>query len=86
MGGATQAFNSTLDNIQAALGGQELNRSFLKAKLDDSIELDSGHQDGKKTSVGIVSSQPHPNMLMVEDDSFGERLGEDEDDIVTPSS
>jgi len=31
---------------------------------------------------------PHPNMLMVEDDSFGEKLesGADEEEIVTPAS
>jgi hypothetical protein len=28
----------------------------------------------------------HPNMLMVEDDSFGEKLGVDEDEINTPAS
>lgn len=39
MGGG---FNSTLDNIQAALGTQELNRSFLGHKPnDDSLEMDS---------------------------------------------
>jgi hypothetical protein len=39
MGGG---FNSTLDNIQAALGTQELNRSFLGHKPnDESLEMDS---------------------------------------------
>jgi len=39
MGGG---FNSTLDNIQAALGTQELNRSFLGHKHnDESLEMES---------------------------------------------
>lgn len=40
MGGG--GFNSTLDNIQAALGTQELNRSFLGHKHnDESLEMES---------------------------------------------
>jgi len=39
---------------------------------------------GKKSSV----VNQHSNMLMVEDDSFGEKLGSgvEEEDIITPAS
>ena len=49
---------------------------------DDSLDLESSHL-GKKSSIN-----QHPNMLMVEDDSFGEKLAEgvDDDELITPAS